>query len=118
MVTLAQFIMWFMFAWLAALAAIVLLRLLGNGRLGELLHTTGPGGAAGNDIDPERVQLIAVSLGAIGYYFIQGIQAAAMGPVTSLPEASGALTAVLAGSNTLYLSGKLLRHSNPGTAPR
>lgn len=118
MATLAYAIMWFMFAWLAALAAIVLLRLLGNGRLGELLYTSKPGGAAGNDIDPERVQLIVVSLGAIGYYFVQGIQAAATGPISSLPEASAALNAVLAGSNTLYLSGKLLRHSTAGATGR
>ena len=118
MVTLAHFIMWFMLAWLAALAAIVSLRLLGQGRLGELLHTTKPGGGNGNDVDPERVQLMVISLAAIGYYFVQGIHAAAMGPVTSLPEVSEALAAVIAGSNTLYLSGKLMRYSAPGTARR
>lgn len=109
MVALANFIMWFLLAWLAALAVVVLLRSLGQGQLRELLHTTKPDGGTGDTIDPERVQLVIVSLGAIGLYFLDGIQAAASGPITVLPEASDALTAVLAGSNTLYLSGKLLR---------
>ncbi|NQV59598.1 MAG: hypothetical protein HQ502_08015 [Alphaproteobacteria bacterium] len=118
MVTLTHLIMWFMLAWLAALAAVVMSRLLSQGRLGELLHTTRPDGGTGSDIDPERVQLMVVSLGAIGYYFVRGIQAAVTGHITSLPEASEALTAVLAGSNTLYLSGKLMRHSRHRAAGR
>jgi len=102
MVTLAHFIMWFLLAWLAALAAVVLLRSLGQGRLRELLHTTKPDGGTGGAIDPERVQLVVVSLGAIGLYFVNGIQAAATGPIIVLPEASDSLTSVLAGGNTLY----------------
>ena len=42
MVTLAHFIMWFLLAWLAALAAVVLLRSRGQGRLRELLHLDAP----------------------------------------------------------------------------
>jgi hypothetical protein len=52
MVTLAHFIMWFLLAWLAGLAAVVLLRSLGQGQLRELLHTTKPDGGTGDAIDP------------------------------------------------------------------
>jgi hypothetical protein len=118
MLTLAHIIMWFMLAWLAALAVAVLFRSISKGQLYELLYTTTPGNGTGDAIDPERAQLVVVSLGAIGLYFVDGIQAATTGPITILPEASEALTAALAGSNTLYLSGKLLRHHRPEPARR
>jgi hypothetical protein len=108
METLAHVLAFLLLAWLAALAATVIGKtFIGTESARGLLQTRrddGAGGAA----DPERVQLLVVSLGAIGLYALDAIRAAAAGPVTSLPDAV-TLSIVLTGSNTVYLSGKLFR---------
>ena len=107
MVTLAHGVAILMLAWLAALAAVVIGKaVFGSGRSEGLLHTVrGEDGAP--TVDPERVQLLAVFMGAAALYFLDGIQTATTGPVPSLPDASEALTISLPGSIAIYLTGKL-----------
>lgn len=109
MVALAHFLMVFMLAWLSALAAVVLGKiLLGPDRaMGFLVTLSGTGKRS--PANPERVALFAVFLGAAGLYFIEGVNAAAAGPVTSLPEVPEMLVEALVLGNSVYLSGKLLR---------
>lgn len=109
MVALAHILMVFMLAWLAALAAIVLGKvLLGPDRaIGFLATLSGTGKRS--PANPERVALFAVFLGAAGLYFIEGVNAVAAGPVTSLPEVPEMLVEALVGGNAVYLSGKLSR---------
>ena len=109
MVTLAHGVALIMLAWLAALAAVVIGKaVFGSGRSEGLLHTV-RGEDGEPTVDPERAQLLAVFLGAAGFYFLNGIHVAAAGPVVRLPEVPELLTLALTGSNVIYLSGKLYR---------
>lgn len=109
MVTLAPILIFFMLAWLSALAAVVLGKVLwGPDRVMGLLVTQSGTGKR-SPANPERVALFAVFLGAAGWYFIEGINAVTAGPVTSLPEVPRMLVELLVGGNALYLSGKLFR---------
>lgn len=107
--TIAHLLAILMLGWLAALAAIVIGKaVFGSERHQGLLQAVRANGGKAS-IDPERVQLLAVFLGAAAFYFVEGVQMAAQGPVSTLPEASEALTIALTGSNAIYLSGKLIR---------
>lgn len=109
MSTLAHFISFLMLGWLAALAAIVIGKaFFGTGRYQGFLESVQSRDGE-TSVDPERVQLLAVFLGATALYVLEAIRTVANGPAISLPEASEALTIALAGSNALYLSGKLVR---------
>jgi len=108
-ITLAPILTVFMLAWLSALAAVVLGKvLLGSDRAMGLLVTQS-GTKKRPPANPERVALFTVFLGAAGLYFIEGVNAVAAGPVTSLPEVPQMLVELLVGGNALYLSGKLIR---------
>ena len=111
METLAHALAFLMLAWLAALAATVIGKIFfGAERSPGLLRTIQSDGKK-NEADPERMQLMVVSLGAILLYALEAIRSAAAGPVTSLPDADS-LIVVLTGSNAVYLGGKLFRTNN------
>ena len=97
----AQIFGYCLLAWLFALAAIIALRMLRWKDSGSGLLTTA-GGAA----DPERVQTLFVTAFVIGALIID-----LPGSVErrSLPEIPQSLLLLLAGSNSLYLGGKIAR---------
>lgn len=108
METLAHVLLFLLLAWLAALAVTVIGKtFFGTERYRGLLETVRGNGTEAS-FDPERVQLLVVSLGAMTLYAMDAIHAVATGHVTSLPDAE-TLLVVLTGSNTVYLSGKLIR---------
>jgi hypothetical protein len=89
--------------WLAALALILLLRLLrGEASITEMLMTHRGGGFA-----PDRVQGLLISLFAVGTLIVQAFRPDA--PQASLPDVPEAIVVLLAGGNGLYLAGKVAR---------
>jgi len=97
----AQIFGYCLLAWLFALAAIIALRML-SGKIPVQGLLTTAGGAA----DPERVQTLFVTAFVIGALIID-----LPGSVErrSLPEIPQSLLLLLAGSNSLYLGGKIAR---------
>ena len=100
-------------AWLAAIAAIVLYRLLTN-----KISTAGmTKGTTGGGIDPERIVMLFTAVGgALGY----GAYALSTGPIVLegteeaakrliMPDVPNALLATVGGGQLLYLTGKLSR---------
>lgn len=106
---LATLIEYGLLLWLGALALAVLYRLL-NGEIntrGLLAHDDA--GIAGGETTPERLQYMAVILGAAAVYAYQAIDMQHGGPIKSLPEVPQNLLMIFGGSNVLYLSGKISR---------
>jgi hypothetical protein len=102
MATALSIMYWALVAWLGAMAALVGYRLLWGGRplLGLLSNE-------GRSVDPERVQALLVVLFVAGAYIVT-----AMGADHSsrtMPDLPEGLLALLAGSEGLYLGGKLAR---------
>lgn len=66
---------------------------------------------AGEKINAERVQMLAISVFAIGGYMMSVLRdtANAEAPLTILPDVPTELIAIFAASQTIYLSGKLAR---------
>jgi hypothetical protein len=101
-------------AWLVALAAVVLGRaLFGSGQprgLVQAAAATEEGRGRRGGTDPERVQMLLVSLGLTALYAVDGVQAVhTAGVVDRMPDVPDALAAAFAGSQSVYLSGKLIR---------
>jgi hypothetical protein len=94
---------------LGLLALVIAIRILrGDIPLAGLLSTTGSG------VDPERVQTLLV----IGFVFAGYLtQFAASTDPKALPEVPESLLVLLAGSNGIYLSGKVARTVNRPPAP-
>lgn len=104
---LARYAEFGLIAWLALLACVVFQKLIMNpARLSGLFASEAGGGG-----EADRVQLLMVAAATIGGYLlqVQHAMAQATEPLTSLPEASPTLVAVLAGGQSIYLSGKLAR---------
>jgi hypothetical protein len=97
----AQIFGYCLLAWLFALAAIIALRMLSGKIPVQGILTT-----AGGDADPERVQSLLVTAFVIGALITD-----LPGSVErrSLPEIPQSLLLLLAGSNSLYLGGKIAR---------
>ncbi|MEJ8572170.1 hypothetical protein [Microbaculum marinum] len=95
-------------AWMAALAAVVAMKLFsGRISLNGILAATPNGG-----FDPTRVQSALIFLFIIGGYALQGLDAVATrGPMPEIPET---LLVLLTGSNGVYLTGKIVRHRMAG----
>ena len=96
----AQIFGYCLLAWLFALAAIIALRML-SGKI-----PVGPPPTAGGAADPEPVQSLFVTAFVIGALIID-----LPGSVErrSLPEIPQSLLLLLAGSDSLYLGGKIAR---------
>lgn len=90
----------------AALAAVIMIRLLrGDIRMGDMLSSRAHGG-----MEPERVQAVVVALLLPAVYAAQVFAEARSGElVLTLPDASEWMLALAAGSQTLYLGGKIAR---------
>lgn len=93
--------------WLAVLAVIVAMRVLRGGGIAEMVTTRKGGG-----IDPDRVQSLLIFLFAAGTLIVGAFDPEA--PRASLPDVPDAVIVLLAGSNGLYLAGKVAR-SAPGS---
>lgn len=104
---------WLTAAWFAALAALVGYRALSGGiALGGLLSTDGAGA-----VDPERVQLVIVTLLGAAYYARSAVASAGDPALAVLPEIPADVLAVIVGSQFLYLGGKLGRRLGAGGTP-
>lgn len=106
---LAQISQSFLVAWLGALAAIVLYRILrGEIKCSGLLAAN-----TGETVSVERVQLLIASIIAIGGYSLETLSKAenAAGSLNSLPDVPIELIVLLGGSQTLYLAAKFARAS-------
>jgi hypothetical protein len=93
--------------WLALLAGVVFQKLITDtSRLNGLL--TSDGGGSG---EVDRIQLLMIAAFTIGGYLLQAAHAmnASDEPLRRLPDADPALIALLAGGQSIYLSGKLFR---------
>ena len=98
---LLQEVRWEVWIFLLALAGTVAFQLL-TGRINTTnLLSSKLGGSRGN-ISPERVQLLATTLGFAFYYVMQAA-AAKSGKLPDVPET---WPAVMGGSNLIYLGGK------------
>ncbi len=110
--------------WLASLAFFLLRNLL-NGDL----HTQGLLRTQARDarLDPERVQLLVLTFGSVGYYALSALNGEATyvevptdvegvkEKVRSLPDAPAWLLSIFAGSNAVYLGGKIIRKQTKET---
>ncbi len=102
----------FLYVWLAAVAALVLFRML-QGKI----HTDGLLRSAPNaPIDPERLQMLAGAVAGAVFYASYAMQVAAQSdtPITSLPDVPDTVLVLLSGSQFLYLGGKLGRKIKDG----
>lgn len=96
-------------SWLVALGAIVFMRLLnGSIRMEGLLRAR-----SGGAISPERVQLFIASLMGAAAYAADALSKppAVDGTLRDVPDM---LLTLIAGSQFLYLGGKIMRLLNPG----
>ena len=103
---LFKLVRWEIIVLLGGLAAVVALRLLtGDINTRYLLYGTMTGRKKneGRYFSPERVQLLAFTVGAALYYLTQVMASASSGKFPAIPE--NWLT-VLGGSNAIYLGGK------------
>ncbi len=99
---LAKAVEFALITWLVLLALVIALGILrGDIPLNGLLSTGGSG------IDPERVQSLAVVAIVFGGYLMEVVGAPS--GARTLPEVPESLLLLLAGSNGLYLSGKVAR---------
>lgn len=108
---LARYAEFGLIVWLALLAVVVFQKLIMNpARLSGLLASE-----AGSTGEADRVQLLMVAAITIGGYLLHVAREMARSaePLTSLPDAPPALLAVLAGGQSIYLSGKLARKLRP-----
>ena len=94
--------------WLFLLFAVVLIRMLRGDINTTGLLTTTPDGR----LNPERVVLLAATIGALAGYALQTLSTEICDPTTgvcSMPEPPDSLLVLFAGANGIYLSGKLTR---------
>jgi hypothetical protein len=101
----------FFLYWFLILVAAIAVRMLRNDiNTAGLLKSTGSG-----DVDPERLNLLVVTLAGAGYYFLHTMQT----PLADLydagtdlyvmPDIPEELLVIFAGSQGLFLSGKYYR---------
>jgi len=90
-----------MSAWLGLLAALIGFRIM-NGQIGTRdLLSVRPSGP----VSPERVQLLLVWLIGVGGYALMALES----PSPTLPEVPESLLFAMAGSQSIYAGGKILR---------
>lgn len=107
-VSTASFLTWFLTAWLAALAGMVVLRLVSGAiaTAGMLSHNGGP------KVDPERVQLLIAAFLTAAYYARLAMAHGRDADLASIPDIPSDMLAVVIGSQFLFLGGKLGRRLN------
>lgn len=88
--------------WLFAMAALLGWRILTDSRMtrGLLSERDGRG------LAPERVQALAISVSVVGMYVLSGVHELQAG---RFAEASPELLSIMAGSQAVYLTGKVAR---------
>jgi len=97
-------------AWLAALALLVLLRVLRGDIASSGMLVTNPGR---DGVDPERVLAMAVVPAVLAFYTIHALNTGIVTTPTglSMPDLPEGLVSLLTGGNGLYLAGKIARRS-------
>jgi len=111
LVEFAQFFAGIIIVWFFLLAALVIYRATsGLSGIVDMLRPEERGGA----LDPERVQLFVIFLGALLIYARGALGMMDGSEVVKLPEVPEELIAVLTGSNALYLGGKIVRSEKKG----
>lgn len=99
-------------AWLAALAALAVWKLTRRADLltGFLVNDPRNAGQRGR-AEPDRVQLMVAFALVVGGYLLEVARtlAAADGAVVHMPDAPESILTMLAGSQAIYVSGKLAR---------
>jgi hypothetical protein len=99
----STFIFYFLIAWLAAVAGIVGFKLLTGG-----INTSG---LLGNERDgpysPERIQLLVITVASVVVFVHNSIA-----DLEFMDPAKGVMLTGVAGSQVLYLAGKLVRNIN------
>jgi hypothetical protein len=99
---LLQVVRWEVWIFLLGLAGTVAFQLL-TGRINTTNLLSSKHGSSRGSISPERVQLLATTLGAAFYYVLQATASAKSGKLPDVPET---WPAVMGGSNLIYLGGK------------
>lgn len=97
--------------WLLGLAVVVAMKLFLQGdRLSGLL-AAGPRAPADQSLLADRLQLLVMSLFAAGWYLLDVSRAVAASPhpLTAMPPVDSTLLAILTGSQSVYLAGKVGR---------
>ena len=101
-------------AWLLTLAAVFAFRLLrGDINTHGMLSS-----ARGGDIDPERLALALITVSAAGFYIAHALDTPLdqlRNPETNnyvMPDIPAELLALLGGSQSAYLTGKIFRGKN------
>lgn len=95
--------------WFLVLAAAVLLGVSRRNSLRQMLQRTCREAARGSRLHGHRLQLFAASAFGIAYYLAESLSGMAAGgpPPRSLPDIPQSLLFLLAGSNGVYLTGKV-----------
>ncbi len=101
-----------LFALFAALALVIAYRLLTGQIATRGLLATAPGQA----VEPERAQMLVLTLIGAGAYALLGLQQPVVGPAPTLPDPPNWLVTSLGASQALYLAGKIARRLPPRTA--
>lgn len=102
---------WLLAVWLAALALVLIVKGLTFLRGLRQMIASDLSAAQAGRIDPERVQLAAVSALAVVVFAIQAWRAV-VGPDHSMPDIPDGLLTLVAGSHAIYLSGRAGRGIN------
>lgn len=103
----AQYMEMLLLTWLAAIAFLVLYRMLSGGiRLDGLLAS-----APNGPVSPERMQLMIASMIAVGGYVLTTFAAMenSTQSLSALPDVPTELIVLFGGSQTFYLMGKFIR---------
>ena len=94
-------------AWFAALALLVLIRVLRGDIASSGMLVTNPGS---DGVDPERVLAMAVVPAVLAFYTIHALNTGTPTGL-SMPDLPEGLVSLLTGGNGLYLAGKIARRS-------
>ena len=95
-------------AWFAALMALIAVRIL-RGDIdasGFLSHSSDPN----EPVLPERVIAMAAFPTIVIGYLVYALHADVSGPNPTLPPVADSVVALLTGSNSIYLAGKIARN--------
>jgi hypothetical protein len=111
MAQLASILGWLLAVWLGGLALVLIVK--GVAFLDALRHlvVSDLGSAVAGRMDPERVQLAAVSAFAAAVFVYRSWRAIT-GPVHVMPDIPDGLLTLVAGSHAIYLSGRVGRGLN------
>lgn len=96
--------------WLIVLFVTIAYRVIsGSVNVAGLFRTRAAAGGRAGAVEADRLQLFIAFLLTLAFYAKDAVAQTQTGVPTGLPEAPEELIAILAGSNALYLSGKIGR---------